>query len=269
MPENLMERTDALVKEYGTKWTRILGVLSEEGFSKEDGSSLTVDTIRKRYKRWLEQRGELKREPERKSQRKEEAVPRLKTSETKSALPKSPDKTIHTDDASVPVGELLELFKGSLERRDQMLSEKLKNDAYSRGTEERIVSMEARLEEKLLKKIREEVTELVQDQVDAELKTMVSPGGSFERELKTLIAKITEEQGSDDLGSLMEGIEVSNKRPPGPGRGHKGGKTARFSATMDEETYERMKSLTGTFSGHLTAACQLYLRALESKKKTY
>ena len=148
-----------------------------------------------------------------------------------------------------------------------MLAEKLKNDTYSGETENRIVSMEARLEEKLLNWLKEELVELVQDQVDQELKTMVSPGGGFERELKTLISKIIEEQGSDDLVSLMDGIEVSQKRPPGPGRGHKGKKTARFSATMDEETYKSMKALVGTFSGHLTAACQLYLRALDSKRE--
>ena len=265
MPENLMERTVALVKEYGTKWTKIVTLLSEEGFKREDGSPLTVDTIRKRYKRLLKQREESKREPRRESRKEKGAIEHPEPSEAK----ESPDKIIHTTETTVPVGELLELFKGTLERRDQMLAEKLINNTYSQETENRIISMEARLEEKLLKSLKEELLELVQDQVDQELKTMVSPGGSFEREMRGLISKIIDEQDSDDLNSLLEGIEVSRKRPPGPGRGHKGGKTARFSATMDEETYERMKALTGTFSGHLTAACQLYLRALESKKKTY
>jgi hypothetical protein len=265
MPEDLMERTESLVKEYGPKWTRIVGILREEGFKREDNSPLTVDTIRKRYKRWGEQRGE----PVRRTRKKKEIPKELPSPGTKSVSPETPTESMHTTETTVPVGELLDLFKGSLERRDQMLAEKLKNNTYSPETENRIISMEARLEEKLLKRLKEELVELVRDQVDAELKTMVSPGGSFERGLKTLISKIIEEQDSDDLASLMEGIEVSNKRPPGPGRGHKGGKTSRFSATMDEETYERMKALAGTFSGHLAAACQLYLRALEAKKKTY
>jgi hypothetical protein len=269
MPEDLMERTESLVKEYGAKWTRIVGILTNEGFKREDNSHLTVDTIRKRYKRWSEQRGESKREPAIRTRKKNEIHQEVPSPMTENESPKSHEKNIHTTETTVPVGELLELFKGSLERRDQMLAEKLKNDAYSDETESRIISMEARLEEKLLKRLKEELLELVQDQVDAELKTMVSPGGSFERDLKTLVSKIIDEQGSDDLVSLMEGIEVSHKRPPGPGRGHKGKKTSRFSATMDEETYKSMKDLRGTFSGHLTAACQLYLRALEAKKETY
>lgn len=260
---DMKERTDSLIKEYGTRWSRIVSILTEEGFSREDGTPLTVDTIRKRYQRWHD---EAKKEPRRESPKKVRKEPFLgKTEKTPSD---TRHKTIHTTDASIPVADLIELFRGSLERRDQMLAEKLRNNTYSPGTEETIISMESRLEERLLKTLKEELVELVQDQVDQELKTMVSPGGSFERELKTLISGIIEEQGSDDLASLMEGIEVSHERPPGPGRGHRGQKrVSRFSATMDEETYSNMKALAGTFSSHLTAACQLYLRALASKSK--
>ncbi len=267
MPEDLMERTDSLVKEYGTRWTKLVAVLTEQGLTREDGNPLTVDTIRKRYKKWKQQPGEPMTEPQRQPRKKKEVVAVPEPSKTERAHPESPDKTIDTTNATVPVEELLKLFKGSLERRDQMLADKIKNESHSRGTEDRIVSIEARLEEKLLKRLKEELTELVQDQVDQEMKTMVSPGGSFERDLKVLVAKVIEEQGSDDLASLMEGIDVNHKRPPGPGRGHKGKKTSRFSATMDEETYKSMKELAGTFSGHLTAACQLYLRAMESKRE--
>ena len=251
---DLKERTDSLIKEYGTKWSKIVSILVEEGVTREDGTPLTVDTVRKRYQRWHE--GEAKKEPRRESPKKPSQ---------KSPVPA---KTIHTTEPSIPVTDILELFRGSLERRDEMLAERIRNDTYSREREDAVVSMEARLEEKILKRLRDELVELVQDQVDQELKTMVSPGGSFERDLNSLISRIVGEQGSDDLVSLMERIEVSHERPPGPGRGHKGSKqVARFSATMDEETYQRMKSLSGTFSSHLTAACRLYLRALESKRE--
>jgi hypothetical protein len=63
-----------------------------------------------------------------------------------------------------------------------------------------------------------------------------------------------------ELGQLLEGIELKEKTP-GPGRGHKGSSVTKFSATIPDELYERMKSFGGMFSSHLAAACTLYVKA--------
>ncbi len=268
MPENhLMERTDELVQTHGKKWKRIVSILTHEGFGREEGTPLTGDTIRKRYQRWLKNGGTLPQERDSQAPGKP-VIGSAGAPESETTAKESSDKSIHTSDAVIPVSELLELFKGSLERRDQMLADKIKNDTYFHAAEERIVALEAHLEERLLKRLKEEVAEHVPDHVDEELKTMLGPGGSFQRDLKTLISTMIDEKSQRTLVSLLDGIDVSHERPPGPGRGHRGTrKTARFSATMDEETYERMKSLSGTFSSRLTAACQLYLRTLETKRE--
>src|SRR5208337_2662756 len=94
--------------------------------------------------------------------------------ETRSALAKPSGKTKHPAEAMVPVRELLDLFKGSLERRDAMLAQKLKADDEKQRREDRISSMEVRLEGRLLKGLKEELAELVQDLVDREVKSMVT-----------------------------------------------------------------------------------------------
>ena len=232
MPEHdLMERIGALVQEYGTTWKTLAEKLFAEGFTQDDGTPLTAEAIRKRYNRWMRQ------------------------------------ETGHSAEAMVPISELLELFKGTIERRDAMLAQKLKAEDEKEYAKDKIESVEARLEERLARRLKEELIELVEDRVDQELKNMVSSGGSFERDLKPLVLKLIEETATGQLVSLFSGIDVSHEHTGGPGRGHKGNRTARFSATMDGETYSRMKRLTGTFSSHLTAACKLYLRALESKRE--
>jgi hypothetical protein len=148
-----------------------------------------------------------------------------------------------------------------------MLAQKLQADDEKQYAEDRGGSMQARLEERLLKRLKEELVELVEDLVDRELRSMVTPGGSFERDLKPLVVKVIEDKGSGQFVSLLDEIDMSHEHRGGPGRGHKGEKMARFSATMNNDIYSRMKNLKGTFSSHLTAACRLYLRVLESKRE--
>jgi hypothetical protein len=263
---NLMERIDALVKEYGSKWKSIAEMLHSEGFTQRDGSPLTVDTLRKRYKRWIGQPKATSNQE--KPQSREDTDTGTETvPEAKSQLIKAPRKTGHTAEAMVPVSELVDLFKESLERRDQMLAQRLKADDEKRSVQDGLSSIQKHLEEKLLKTLKEELNELAADVVDRELKMMVSPGGSFERDLKPLIVKLMDKKTSDQLVSLLDEIGTTHEHRGGPGRGHKGEKMARFSATMDTNTYTGMKNLQGTFSSHLTAACRLYLRALEAKRE--
>ena len=263
---NLLERIKVLVKEHGTRWKTLTEILHSEGFTQDDGTPLTVDTLRKRYKRWVEQSGvtpntENRQAPE------QGTIGKSTDPEATSPLVGLPHKTGHTAEAMVPVSELLELFKGTIERRDAMLAQKLQADDEKQYAEDRMASVEARLEERLIRRLKEELVELVEDLVDQELKSMVTPGGSFERDLKLMVGKVIEEKTSDQLVSLIGDIGLGHEHRGGPGRGHKGKRTARFSATMDGETYSHMKDLGGTFSSHLSAACQLYLRALESKRE--
>src|SRR5208283_2757955 len=103
-----------------------------------------------------------------------------------------------------------------------MLARKLKADDEKQYAEDRITSMEARLEEKLLKRLKEGLAELVEDLVDRELKVMVTPGGSFERDIKLLLNKAIEDRGSGQLAGLLNGIDISHQHRGGPGRGHTG-----------------------------------------------
>jgi hypothetical protein len=256
---NLMERTKALVEEHGTKWKMLTQILQSEGFRQDDHTPLTVDTLRKRYKRWMEESEEMRQTTVNDSTGKRDDPQATKPPA------RTPPKAAHTPEATVPVSELMELFKGTLERRDAMLAQKLQAENEKQYAEDRILAMEARLEERLTRRFKQEFIELVEDLVDRELKGMVTPGGSFERDLKLLVSKVIEEKASGQLVSLIGEIGLGHEHRGGPGRGHRGKRTERFSATMDGETYSLMKDLEGTFSSHLTAACQLYLRALESK----
>jgi hypothetical protein len=267
MPEHdLMERIYALVQEHGTKWKTVTEILHTEGYKQDDGSPLTVEIVRQRYRRGIRKSGATLEAEQQHSQEKE-AHSETTDPEATSPPLESPHKTGHTSEAMVPVGELLELFKGTIERRDAMLAQKLKAGDEKQYAEDRILALEARLEERLLTTLKEQLAELVADLVGQEFKSMLASGGSFGRDLKILVDKSIEQKFSAGLAGLLGGVDVSHEHRGGPGRGHKDKRTARFSATMDGETYSRMKDLGGTFSSRLTAACQLYLRALESKRE--
>ncbi len=188
---DLMERTNALVQEHGTKWKTLTEILHAEGFRQDDGTSLTVEAIRKRYNRWIRQSGATLQAEQQHSQKKEVHGEGTDPEATSPPL-ESPHKTRHTSEAMVPVGELLELFKGTIERRDAMLAQKLKAGDEKQYAEDRIVALEARLEERLLTTLKEQLVELVEDLVDQELKSMVglrriiwerpqNPGGQVDR----------------------------------------------------------------------------------------
>src|SRR5271157_4885218 len=162
--QKLMERTTALVQEHGTKWKTLIEILHAEGFTQDDGTSLTVEAIRKRYNRWMRQSGAT-RQAEQQHNRKKEVHGEAADPEATSPPLESPHKTGHTSEAMVPVGELLELFKGTIERRDAMLAQNLRATDQKQYAEDRIVALEARLEERLLTTLKEQLAELVADLV--------------------------------------------------------------------------------------------------------
>ena len=77
---------------------------------------------------------------------------------------------------------------------------------------------------------------------------------------------IVEEQLTAQLGSLLGTIDFFPKSNTGPGQADTGRKSARLSATMRRETYDRIRALGGVLSNHFQAACELYLNALGGRK---
>lgn len=154
-------------------------------------------------------------------------------------------KTSHTgSDTEQPVSsrDLLELLKeiGSGRQQMQFIEEERK-DFPPR------------------EEIQQLIDEIVAEKVESELKTMLSEEGSFSRELAHLI--------DHRLKTLFSGGEpVVQTAHAGPGRGKRGKTHKKFSASLEESLFERVKSLPGQFSGHLSNALEAYLSVVEEKK---
>jgi hypothetical protein len=245
---NLMERVDLLVGEHGKKWKDIISILEQEGYA-ESGQLLNTNTIRKRYDRWIKAEKKMLSPAEEAKRHDEKAEP-AKTQ--RPPLPKTDDKS----DMMISAKEVLELLKGSMERRDSMLAEQLTKE----HDKEYDAAREQRVEERLTEKTRAMVEALVPDKVSGALEELLAEGGSFQRDIEDRLSSLIQEKLSDSLSSLLGGIEIKEKSA-GPGRGHKGSTVTKFSATIPEELYDAMKGMGGMFSSHLAAACELYLRA--------
>lgn len=251
MPDpDLMERTHHLVTRLGRKWTEIASILEGEGYA-ESGQPLNPNTIRKRYGRWLGSRGDQDEKP---VGRHKDAV--MTKAKSREALPPTPEETGRKDDMMISGREVLELLQRSMERRDGMLLAQIRREQDKEYDDLREHRLEVRLDEKVGAEIEEVVPRVVREQ----LRAMQEEGSSFTQGLKDFVSKIVEQKMAQHLSSLLEGIEIK-ERGAGPGRGHKGSTTAKFSATIPAELHDEMKSLGGVFSGHLAAACRLYLRA--------
>src|SRR5271157_5805555 len=108
--------------------------------------------------------------------------------------------------------------------------------------------------------IQQLIEERVQDRIDAELKTMLAEEGGVSQDLARLIDK--------RLKILFSGGEpVVKTAHAGPGRGKRGKTHKKFSASLEESLFDRVKSLPGQFSGHLSNALEGYLALWESKKE--
>ena len=84
--------------------------------------------------------------------------------------------------------------------------------------------------------------------------------------MRVFVSGIVEEQLTAQLGSLLGTIDFFPKSNTGPGQADTGRKSARLSATMRRETYDRIRALGGVLSNHFQAACELYLNALGGRK---
>lgn len=153
--------------------------------------------------------------------------------------------TEHTDEQPVTTRDLLELLKEITGGRLQMM-----HIEEERGGKKGYLG-------------REEVLQLledtVQERVETELRTMLSEEGSFSKELAHLV--------DHRLKTLFSGGEpVVQTAHAGPGRGKRGKTHKKFSASLEESLFERVKSLPGQFSGHLSNALEAYLSVVEEKK---
>ena len=175
----------------------------------------------------------------------------------------------HTDDTTVTAKAVLALLQGSMQRRDEMLLEQIRKSNIDSDT--KIIIQQIEKELKLMKTRLDDIEQrleiLVEDKVDGELRSMVTPGGSFAKDLESIITKIIENKISGDVGTFLTAVPLAPGQ--GTGRWEGEGKMARFSATMPQHIYDSMKELTGesSFSARLAAACDFYLRAQAAQQR--
>lgn len=101
---------------------------------------------------------------------------------------------------------------------------------------------------------REYNHETIEDRVDAELKMMLE-GESVRHLISDLI--------DQKLGLIFQNIEIKHSHS-GPGRGKLGKTHRKFSASLPQDLFEEVKSLSGLFSSHLEASLRLYLKIVKS-----
>jgi hypothetical protein len=250
----------------GPKWSQMARMLEEEGFV-EDGKPLTANALRKRFDKDSVLRGVLDDYRQEKPQREETArspIQRPGLPVTRVKRNKIADRTT---DTAVTAKEMLALLQGSMQRRDEMLLEQIRQShTISDTTIIRQIEEEVKLMEVRLNAIEERLEILVEDKVEENLKSMVTPGGSFERDLESLVTRVIEKKLSGESGSILSAIPLS----PGQGgaRWEGEGKMARFSATMPQHLFDALKAINteSSFSARIAAAVDLYLRAMAAQR---
>lgn len=279
----------------GKTWKEIALVLDKEGY-KEKGQPLTANALRKRFFKWTRAESAkdvpaLVSEPLPKQKLGGQDVDQIHKDRIDSslrqgaALPAPSPENVFVSSISSLVSlnnQLLEQVEQShrmIERLGQRLEERksqtthtgidMEQPVTSRDLFEVIKTVVGRQEMRFIEEkkeyylSREEVQQLIEetvgDRVDTELKSMLSAEGGFSKELAHLI--------DNRLKTLFSGAEpVSKTAHAGPGRGRKGKTHKKFSASLEESLFERVRSLPGQFSGHLSNALEAYLSVVEEKK---
>ena len=263
-------RLQELVIEHGNSWANISEVMEQEGFKEKD-EPITPNALRKRYTRWKESQRAARlpvsgttgvsSEPaasyspvtgiEELVVLNKQLLAEVRDSHTmiqrlETRIEEQELKTNHTGidtDPPVTTRDLMELLKDITAGRGQQMqfTEEESRDLVSRG------------------EVQQLIEESVQDRVDAELKAMLAEEGSFAKEITRLM--------DHRLKTLFSGAEPVVKTPhAGPGRGKRGKTHKKFSASLEESLFERVRSLPGQFSGHLSNALEAYLSVVEEKK---
>lgn len=296
---DLLPRVDELRAHQGKGWKEIARIVEEEGY-KEKGKALTDNALRKRYNRWKESGAsglpssesavsDFDKKPQKfdldwlQKSRMEASLKPFE--EAKAVSAGSPENIVSEIASLVSLNKkLVEQIRESnslMQRLEKRLEEQELKTSHTEHTDEQPVTTRDLLE--LLKEFmtrreeqmryieenkeydisREEVQELieksVEDRVDTELKSMLSEEGSFSRQLTLLV--------DERLKTLFSGGEpVPTTAHAGPGRGKRGKTHKKFSASLEESLFERVKSLPGQFSGHLSNALEAYLAVVEEKR---
>lgn len=283
----LFSRLRELRAHQGKGWNEIASILEGEGYE-EKGKPLTANALRKRFTRWskteMPSRTSAEPEPEPAGFRIEGQRDRhgRQLDEAELGLPGSKIASSLANLVSLN-NQLLEQVRQSnelMKRLETRLEEQQSKTSHTEYADEQPVTTRDLLE--LLKEItagrmpmrfieeeredyvhREEILQLleerVQDKVDAELKAMLAEEGSFSRQLAFLV--------DERLKNLFSGgVPVPQTAHAGPGRGKRGKTHKKFSASLEESLFERVKGLPGQFSGHLSNALEAYLSVVEEKK---
>jgi len=292
----LFSRLHELRTRQGKAWKEIADTLREEGY-REKGKTLTDNALRKRYAKWnkSETRGtspvasdqESKQEPEGSDF---DGLPKGqmegygKQFEEGAALPADSENAIASGITSLVAlnNQLLEEIRQSrriIERLEKRLEEQ-ERETRATGTDPdqpvtsrdlldllrefgRGQQMKFIEENKEYDVVREEVQELidglVEQKVESELKAMLSEEGSFSKELSNVV--------DHRLKTLFSsGEPVATTPHAGPGRGRKGKTHKKFSASLEQSLFVRVKCLPGNFSSHLSNALEAYLVVMGEKK---
>lgn len=266
----LYSRLQELVIEHGNAWTKIAETIEAEGF-REKEEPFTSNALRKRYIRWKESEkaarlpvsgaspgstepaplhspvqgmeelisinNQLLRQIQESHRMMSRLAKRIEEQEQKTS------HTKHTDEQPVSSRDLLELLREITSRREQQMHVIQEPSSNYLSREE----------------VQQLIEETVEEKVEAELKVMLSQEGSFSNELALLI--------DHRLKSLFSGGEpVVKTTHAGPGRGRKGRTHKKFSASLEESLFERVKGLPGHFSGHLSNALEAYLAVMGEEK---
>jgi hypothetical protein len=289
----LFSRLHELRAHQGKGWKEIANILEEEGYE-ENGKALTDNALRKRYakrnKTDTQGTSPVASEPEPKQEggefdldwlQKGRMDSELKRFEEAAALPAAPENAIATGIASLVslnnrLLEQIQQFHRILERLEKRFDEQEQKKPHTgMDMEEPVTSRDlfellkefGRMrfieENKEYEMSREEVQQLieesVEEKVESELRAMLSPEGSFSRELGHLV--------DHRLKTLFTvGEPVADTPQAGPGRGKRGRTHKKFSASLEKDLFDRVKSLPGKFSGHLANALSTYVSLMEEKQ---
>jgi hypothetical protein len=290
----LFSRLHELRTRQGKAWKEIANILEKEGYE-EDGKALTDNALRKRYAKWskTETRGtspvasesmpkQGRGEPDLDRFQRSRMESPLKQFEEGAAPPAVSENAIASGIASLLTlnNQLLEQIHQShrvIERLEKLLGEQ-DHRTSTTDTEQPVTSrdllellkefgrsqqMKFIEENKEYDVSRQEVQELidglVEQKVESELKAMLAEGGSFPTALTHLIDR--------RLKTLFSPAESVPTTPhAGPGRGKRGKTHKKFSASLEESLFERVKSLPGQFSRHLSNALEAYLAVVGERK---
>jgi hypothetical protein len=96
--------------------------------------------------------------------------------------------------------------------------------------------------------------ETIEERVDTEIRVMLE-GES----VRAIISDLIDQK----LGLLFQNIDIKQSHS-GPGRGKLGKTHRKFSASLPQDLFEEVKSLSGLFSSHLEASLRLYLRIVKN-----